>query len=179
MTTNLQPSQSLSEDTSDIKHVASLIRDWRENKKYASDPIPDKIKPLVFRLISSQNYTTTILSKTLLLTYSQLKSIKTQFSNDTPDKQRRCKTTPSDNNGKVNNTINPEPAMLPFKIVPHNHSHSNNNSNLNDIDNYSCNISATNDAISITTTNGAHLIVPIALSSELLLNIIKLFLCSK
>lgn len=53
----------LSNNTPDIEHVASLVKRWRNNKKYAAEPIPLKVKSLVFQLISSQNYNPSTLSK--------------------------------------------------------------------------------------------------------------------
>ena len=167
-----------SNNTPDIEHVASLVESWRQSKKYASDPIPLKVKSLVFQLISSQNYNPSTLSKTLSLTYSQLKSIKSQFTNDKLERQKDDTNAESvKSNNETNTNKAQDPAMLPFKIVPHNAVDSTNNPNLLGIN--SCNTKPTHDAINITTSNNAHLTLPVTLPSELIFNIIKLFLCSK
>ena len=162
-----------------------LSRIGEQRKNLFFDPIPTKIKSLVFQLISTQVYSFSTLQKYLSFTHSQLKSIKSQFSdnNDKLIKQHQQNNKILKTQTPTNTQSNPD--FLPFKVVPHdsttfNQASDSNYSNCKQLKNTLNNTNASDyHSINITADDGAQLNLPAHLSSDLILNIIKLFLCSK
>ena len=162
------PAEQSTLDVPNIDELAQMIKSWRATKKSKSDPVPKQIKSFVFHLISSGQYNNTTLSKQLLLTTSQLRLIKTEFTN---------KLAKQPNSKSLKPDIKPYPEMLPFKIVPQDSTNSNNffdaKSNNTPVQN------TTNNCISISKSDGANLALPSNLQQDLILNIVKAFLCYK
>jgi hypothetical protein len=157
-------------DVPDVAQLALRIKYWRATKKSKSDPMPKQIKSLVFQLMCTGKYNNTALSKQLLLSLDQLRLIKTRFTaTDKLVKQPKNKSLKPD--------IKPTPEMLPFKIVPHDNQKSNDffdsNSNTNPVQN------STGNCIAINKADGANLALPSHLQQDLILNIVKAFLCYK
>lgn len=157
-------------DVPDIAQLAQMIKSWRATKKTMFDPMPKQITSYIFRLMSTGQYNNTILSKQLHLGSDHLRLIKARFTNtDKLIKQPKNKSLKPD--------ITPNPDLLPFKIVPQDNQNSNNffnsNANINPAQ------QPTSNCITINKADGANLALPSHLQNDLLLNIVKAFLCYK
>lgn len=150
----------------DLESVAEEISLWRQSKTYQAAPIPDDIKQKIYNVHHYGTYPIFDITKKLKISRDQLYSIMYEFRPQNDD----------------NLNSPPEPEFLPFKVIPCTDDKQYNTADPNSTnDSTTLNTLTKNNISNITINRGSgdNIQLPTTLNEAILMQIIKLFLCSK